>query len=284
MRRTERRIIIKLNGRFSIRRRRHGFPAGQHIVGLLDALPTVVAIHRPEPATDRRDFANPDFPTFRVHLFDVANATFGRCVATISKRVNKNLRDAIFLGLLQNAINMIEHAMNAGIAHNPHEMEFGSARFHSLHHRLPDRVGGELLFRKQFVQSHQFLVHDPPGPDILVPHFAVTHHPVRQPDIEAARSDQSMRRGRMQPIIARFVGEMHGVERVLLGMGIFSPTITDNEEDGCARGAHQKLRRLCMTGRRTVRRQNSFCPRMLPLQFLLLCDDLGSNTAIGNMP
>ena len=77
--------------------------------------------------------------------------------------------------------------------------------------------------------------------------FGITHLPVGQPHIETARGDERVRILRLQRIVTRLLGEEHGVSRVLLSVRIFTPAITDDEEDRFAGGAHGKIETLRMT-------------------------------------
>ena len=73
------------------------------------------------------------------------------------------------------------------------------------------------------------------GADVFVADFGVAHLSVRQADIEAARRDERARIFRLQRIVAGFFGEIDGVERVLVSVGIFSPAIADDQQDGFQR-------------------------------------------------
>jgi hypothetical protein len=42
----------------------------------------------------------------------------------------------------------------------------------------------------------------------------------------------------MQPIVTRLLRERDGIGRVLRGIRILAPAITDNQEDGFAHGGH----------------------------------------------
>ena len=61
----------------------------------------------------------------------------------------------------------------------------------------------------------------------------------------------------MQPIIARLLRKMHGVDCVLRRIRILAPAITDDEEDGFARSTHNKVSRTRMTAGRPDKSQNS---------------------------
>jgi len=128
---------------------------------------------------------------------------------------------------------MLEHAVHAGVAHDPHQMQpRARPRLHARDACPPHRIGRELLLEKQLVQPHEFLVDDPAGADVLVTDLAVAHHPGGQPHIEARCPDQGMWIRGMEPIVARFLREGDRVGLVQRGIGILAPAITDDEEDG----------------------------------------------------
>ena len=140
---------------------------------------------------------------------------------------------------------MFEHAVHPGIAHDAHQME-PRARpgFNPLDRCAPNRIGDESLLGKQLVQPHEFLVHDAAGTDVLVPDFAVAHHPFGQTDIGARGLDQGVRVLGMQPVVAGLLRQKDRVGLILRRIGTFAPTITDHEEDRLARSAHKRNRRL----------------------------------------
>jgi hypothetical protein len=153
----------------------------------------------------------------------------GGGVATVGEGMDINVSDAIDLGLTQDAIEVLEHAMHAGIGNNTHEMEPGSAGLHPFHRGPPDLVRFQLLFGKEFVQPDQFLIHNATGADVLVAHLAVPHHSVGQTDIEAGRRHQGVRVLCMEAVVRLFLSQVHGIERVLLGMGVLAPTIANDQ-------------------------------------------------------
>jgi hypothetical protein len=74
-------------------------------------------------------------------------------------------------------------------------------RIHALDRGAPHRIHRESFLGKQFVQPHEFLIDDPSGTDVFVPHFAVAHDAVRQADVEARRPDEGVRKLRMQAVV-----------------------------------------------------------------------------------
>src|SRR5688572_22805350 len=92
-----------------------------------DALPAVVAIHRPEAPAYGCNRANADRAALRVDLLDVTQPAPRRSVAPIGKRVGEHLTggEPVFFRLPQNTVEMLEHSVHAGVADNSHQMEPG---------------------------------------------------------------------------------------------------------------------------------------------------------------
>jgi hypothetical protein len=51
-----------------------------------------------------------------------------------------------------------------------------------------------------------------------------------------------MRIAGVQPVIGRLLSQMDGIEGVLIGVGIVTPAIADDEKDRLARIAHEERR------------------------------------------
>src|SRR5262249_56944930 len=66
-------------------------PAGQEAVGLLDAVPAIIAVHGVEAADDRADAADADFAQLCLDAADEVDAAAGRRVAAIAGGVEADL-------------------------------------------------------------------------------------------------------------------------------------------------------------------------------------------------
>ena len=64
--------------------------------------------------------------------------------------------------------------------------------------------------------------------------LTVAHHPVGHADVQAARLDQGHGIFRVEPVVAGFAGQMHGVELVVRGIRVVAPAVADDEEHGAA--------------------------------------------------
>jgi hypothetical protein len=154
------------------------------------------------------------------------------------KACDENLRRAepVGLGLAQDSIEVLQHAVHPGIARDAHQVQLGAgARLDAANQRAPHRVAGRLPLEEELVEPHQLLIDDPTRPDVFVADLAVAHDAVGQSDIETGCLDQRRRILRMQPVITGLLRQKDGVGRVLGRIGILAPAIADDQEDGLAR-------------------------------------------------
>ena len=135
---------------------------------------------------------------------------------------------------------MLQHAMHAGIRHDPHEVQLRPPGPHPLHGSLPDRIGDQAFFQEKLVQADQFLVDHASRPDVLMPDLAVSHHAVGEAHVQPARTDERGGVLRMEHVIARLAGLDRGVVGILLRVGILPPTIANYEQDGLAGCGHNR--------------------------------------------
>jgi len=76
------------------------------------------------------------------------------------------------------------------------------------------------------------LIYNASCADILMTDFAVAHRPFGQADIEAAGGDERRRIVLHERVIDRCVGEQDGIGFVPLVRGVFSPAVTDDQNNG----------------------------------------------------
>jgi hypothetical protein len=123
--RVERLVVIRLHR--GGRRRGRGVRvfSGEHEIRLAHALPAVVAIHRPEAPAHGSDPAHADGAALLVHLLHVAESTLRRRVAAVGERMDEHLvrAEPVLLRLAEDAVEVLEHAVHAGIADDAHQVE-----------------------------------------------------------------------------------------------------------------------------------------------------------------
>ena len=82
--------------------------------------------------------------------------------------------------------------------------------------------------------SHQLLVHDSSGTDILMPNLTVSHDPVGQSNVFSRRSNLRMRELPQQPVIHRRAGKMDCVAVVEFRVWIVSPAVANDQNNGAS--------------------------------------------------
>ncbi len=206
-------------------------PAGQAIVGQLNPIPAMVAIHRPEPPRDRSDPPDADFEALCRELVEKTGAAFWGRVPSIHEGVNQNALDSRLLGQLEKAVEMGEHGVDAGVGCEAHQVK-GAGVFLDVREGCLERlVLGDGSGGKRFVDSNDFLIHDSSGSNVLVANLAIAHDPGGKSDVQSAGTDLSSR-----PVLGEGIGMRRGrqvdrIERVVIGVVIDSPSIPDHQHD-----------------------------------------------------
>ena len=83
--------------------------------------------------TNTRDRAHANRAALFVNLLHISDPAVRRCIASVRERMDENLPGAepVLLRLPQNAIEVLKHAVHAGIADNAHQVQpRARARFH----------------------------------------------------------------------------------------------------------------------------------------------------------
>ncbi len=228
-RRIQRIIVILLHRRLRAERRRLRAPPDQTVISFLHSLPAIVPVHAPETPANCRDPSHPDLPAFRFHLPNKLQAARRTCVTPIRKRVNQNVPNPLLLQNLQQPVKMIQHPVHARIGNDPHQMKPSALLPHPLDRRREHRRVFHFPLLQRLVDPDQFLIHNPPGADVLVPHLAVAHDPFRQSDIETRGRQFRHRIPRAHRIVARSPRDFQRVEFILIPVVVGSPTVADNK-------------------------------------------------------
>jgi hypothetical protein len=96
-------------------------------------------------------------------------------------------RDTVELGLNEQAVEMLQHAVHAAVGDDAHQVKLGrGVGFDAGNHPVPRGVVRELFVGEKFVQAHEFLVHDAARADVFVTDFRVAHLAGGQTHIETA--------------------------------------------------------------------------------------------------
>ena len=167
------------------------------IVGTLDALPTVIAVHGP---ITTRDGGNASVATGLLgnlgqesaELAHVASTGLRVNVAAIHKGVDANGLDAMLGSHLDQGLDMVHVRMNAAGAHKAHEVKglaFGLDIVHSLDE---DLVLGDGAVLDGIVDARKLLEDDAAGTDIEVTHLRVAHLAIGKAHVLARSAERGV--------------------------------------------------------------------------------------------
>src|SRR5207237_913011 len=118
--------------------------------------------------------------------------------------------------------------MDATVGEQAEEMKLATSSAGVLH-----RTQQYGILKKISVLNHQLdacriHVDDPPGTNVQVTHFAVTHLTVTQTDVRSARVYQCVGVCAQQAIVCRLSGECDGVG---FGFGTITPAVEDGQNE-----------------------------------------------------
>jgi hypothetical protein len=86
------------------------------VVGELDALPTIVAIHRIVAANHGGNFADAELAHFLPQLLDEFATAVRRSIAAVHEAVDKNVFDSLPFGEFEEREKMLDVRVNAAVA------------------------------------------------------------------------------------------------------------------------------------------------------------------------
>lgn len=228
------------------------FPANQRGVRPGNALPPVVAVHRPV-ATDDRSNA-PDALSFDL-IFKFRHEPEPRPRAGIP-----SIGDCMYQQMVRrNTLSLCQFDEREGVievrvhlaARDESEHMHATARFPRVLKCLAQRlVLKESAIANRAGDAHDFLIDNAPGTDVLVSDFAVAHRALRQADILAAGANESSRPVTIESIRHRRPRELHRVERIVFRMRVLSPSIANDQYDrSMIHGLTVRRPSLSLTGR-----------------------------------
>ena len=161
------------------------FCQGHQIVSLLNAVPTVVAVHGVVAANDRGDAAFAQRGKFvfefRQRLFSAAR----RSIAAVEEGVQIDFIRAAFGCQLNHRHDVVFVAVDAARRHQAHDMHGFACGNGFIDRAGQYRVGEEGAFFDFNVQAGEILIHDTARAEVDVAHFGVAHLTIRQTDFQA---------------------------------------------------------------------------------------------------
>ena len=208
--------------------RRFASGRNQRLVGLGDALPAPVAVHRVIAPADRGDGEAPGAGDGRLEVRQVAAAARRRGVAAVEKGVHRDLDAAPGQGAAERR-DMVLVAVHAAGRNQPHQVARAAAVLEPRDQLIEHGVGGERAVGDRPADARQVLGHDAPGAEVHVADLGVAHLPGRQPDAAVRRREQAVRARRDQPVPNRRARLCDGV---VLAFGAITPAVEHAQHDG----------------------------------------------------
>ncbi len=204
------------------------FATGDDVVGFLDALPAIVAVHGVVAPDDGANAHPLEGLDELFHLLDVIERRLGCDVAAIGKRVDAHL-GATVDGHLDGGLHVVDMAVYTAVGKQSEHVH-GAAGFC----RLVDGFGEHGIVEEGAVldgqaDASQFLIDHAACPKIEVTHFGVAHLPVGQTDDAPAGVDQRV--GVVVPQLVKNggVGQRDGI---VIRRFAIAPAIQDDQTGG----------------------------------------------------
>ena len=197
----------------------------EHVVGLLDAAPALVAIHCIEPSADSGDLSHA-FRHLLLELLDEAVTAVGVGVAAVHEAVHIHLVESLLLRDAQELIEVVEAGVYSAVRAEAHEVELAAAGLHIVVRSAYLLVLEELVVAAGHVYLHEVLIYDPAGTEVHVSYLGVAHLAVGQAHIFAA--GLQVRHGIFR---AEAVDERRALRIDRIGMVVlsFTPTVQNHQ-------------------------------------------------------
>ena len=186
------------------------------VVGALDALPTIIAVHGPITARDGGNASVAtgllgDLSQEGAELTHVASAGLRVNVAAIHEGVDANGLDTVLGSHLDQSLDVVHVGVNAARAHKAHKVKglaLGLDIVHSLDENL---VLGDGAVLDGIVDARKLLEHDAAGTDVEVTHLGVAHLAVGKAHVLARSTERGVGVLHVQAIKEGRLGSGDGV-------------------------------------------------------------------------
>ena len=185
-------------------------------VGLVDALPALVAVHRVVAAGDGGDRARAELGDVRLQVAHEAARAVGRGVAPVGEGVDEDARQAAVACELQEGAQVVVAGVDAAVAQEAEEVERLAALPGVLDRADERGVLEEGAVLDRLVEAGDPLVDDEAGAEVEVPDLGVAHLPGGQADVAAGGSHLGVGELPHPAVDVRRVGQPDGVAGVVL--------------------------------------------------------------------
>ena len=195
-------------------------------------LPAVVAVHGPVAADDRRDAPHADLLDLRFDLAHIVDARERSGVAPVGEEMDADAvgLESLALRQFEQGVEVFETAVHARIRTDAQQVQAGAGVLGAAHRFEKDFVAEERAVADRLADAHRVLIHDAPGAEVLVPDFAVAGGAFGDADLFAARVDERGGILAHQLLGHGSLGKAHGVEGVVLAVGVGPPAVADDED------------------------------------------------------
>ena len=196
----------------------------QQVVGLLDAVPALVAVHREVAADHAADPAGADLLHPALDVGQVLGAARGRGVAAVGEGVHDEVVDPPLRGQLDQRLQVAVARVHATVGDEPDVVHARRV----AQRRLQHLVLGQRAVLHRGVDAGQVLGDDRAGPQVEVTDLGVAHLPLGEPDARAHRGQRGVRVLGPQAVEHRRVGQR---DRVPRAVGREPPAVEDHQRD-----------------------------------------------------
>ena len=167
------------------------------VVGALDALPTIIAVHGPITARDGGNASVAtgllgDLSQEGAELTHVAGAGLRVNVAAIHEGVDANGLDTVLGSHLDQSLDVVHVRMNTARAHKAHEVESLAVSLDVVHSLDEDLVLGDGAVLDGVVDARKLLEHDAAGTDVEVTHLGVAHLAIGKTHVLARSAERGV--------------------------------------------------------------------------------------------
>ena len=214
------------------------------LVGLLDPVPAVVAVHGEVAADQAGDAPLAELGERGVEQFDGRLGALWWSIAAVEKGVQVDPLGATLGRQLGHGGDVLLVAVHAAVGQQAEDVHRLAGAYRLIDRATDGRIVEELAVANGLGHPGEVLVHDAAGAEVHMADLGVAHLPVRQAHVHAAAGDQTMGLGGAQVIVHRRVGSVDGV---VLGAVAVAEAIEDDQYQGFGRGAH-KAGSLCLRG------------------------------------
>ena len=167
------------------------------IVGALDALPTIIAVHGPITARDGGNASVAtgllgDLSQEGAELTHVTGTGLRVNVAAIHEGVDANGLDTVLGSHLDQSLDVVHVRMNTAGAHKAHEVESLAVSLDVVHSLDEGLVLGDGAVLDGVVDARKLLEHDAAGTDVEVTHLGVTHLAIGKTHVLARSAERGV--------------------------------------------------------------------------------------------